>query len=54
MLQSRTLRLPQHITEKLNKTRKAQQQLIQKFGRTATVVEIAQVVFSMTLVIQFI
>jgi RNA polymerase nonessential primary-like sigma factor len=44
MLQSRTIRLPQHITEKLNKTRKAQQQLTQKFGRTATVVEIAQVV----------
>jgi RNA polymerase nonessential primary-like sigma factor len=44
MLQSRTIRLPQHITEKLNKTRKVQQQLTQKFGRTATVVEIAAVV----------
>jgi RNA polymerase nonessential primary-like sigma factor len=44
MLQSRTIRLPQHITEKLNKTRKVQQQLTQKFGRTATVVEIVQVV----------
>jgi RNA polymerase nonessential primary-like sigma factor len=44
MLQSRTIRLPQYITEKLNKTRKVQQQLTQKFDRTATVVEIAQVV----------
>lgn len=44
MLQSRTVRLPQHITEKLNKIRKVQQQLSQQFGRNATVVEIAQVV----------
>jgi RNA polymerase nonessential primary-like sigma factor len=44
MLQSRTVRLPQHITEKLNKIRKVQQKLTQQLGRNATVLEIAQVV----------
>ncbi len=44
MLQSRTVRLPQHITEKLNKISKVQQQLSQQFGRNATVIEVAQVV----------
>jgi RNA polymerase nonessential primary-like sigma factor len=42
MLQSRTVRLPQHITEKLNKINKLQQQLTQKIGRNATVIEVAQ------------
>ncbi|BAU15832.1 group2 RNA polymerase sigma factor (plasmid) [Leptolyngbya sp. NIES-3755] len=41
-LQSRTVRLPGHITEKLNKVRKVQQQLTQQLGRTATIVEIAE------------
>jgi RNA polymerase nonessential primary-like sigma factor len=43
MLQSRTIRLPQHITEKLNKINKVQQQLTQQLGRNATVIEVAQV-----------
>jgi RNA polymerase nonessential primary-like sigma factor len=43
MLQSRTVRLPQHITEKLNKINKVQQQLTQQLGRNATVIEVAQV-----------
>ena len=38
---SRTIRLPIHITEKLNKIKKAQRQLTQKTGRTPTVLEIA-------------
>ena len=42
--QSRTIRLPSHITEKLNKIRKAQHELAQQLGRTATLLEIAQVV----------
>ncbi|MGL5807169.1 MAG: RNA polymerase sigma factor, RpoD/SigA family [Xenococcaceae cyanobacterium] len=37
----RTIRLPIHITEKLNKIKKAQRQLAQKKGRTATVSELA-------------
>jgi RNA polymerase nonessential primary-like sigma factor len=44
MLQSRTVRLPQHITEKLNKINKVQQRLTQKMGRNATIIEIAQAV----------
>lgn len=40
--QSRTIRLPIHITEKLNKIKKAQRQLTQKLGRTATVDELAK------------
>ena len=39
---SRTIRLPIHITEKLNKIKKAQRQLTQKTGRTPTVPEIAE------------
>ncbi|MEM9542216.1 MAG: RNA polymerase sigma factor, RpoD/SigA family [Cyanobacteria bacterium P01_E01_bin.42] len=39
---SRTIRLPIHITEKLNKIKKAQRQLTQKLGRAATVVELGQ------------
>ena len=38
----RTIRLPIHITEKLNKIKKAQRQLSQKLGRAATVSELAQ------------
>ena len=39
---SRTIRLPIHITEKLNKIKKAQRQLTQEKGRAATVAELAQ------------
>ncbi len=39
---SRTIRLPIHITEKLNKIKKAQRQLSQEKGRAATVTELAQ------------
>jgi RNA polymerase nonessential primary-like sigma factor len=44
MLKSRTVRLPQHITEKINKISMVQQQLTQQFGRNASVAEVAQVV----------
>ncbi len=37
----RTIRLPIHITEKLNKIKKAQRQLSQKLGRAATINELA-------------
>ena len=37
----RTIRLPIHITEKLNKIKKAQRHLAQKKGRTATISELA-------------
>ncbi len=40
---SRTIRLPIHITEKLNKIKKVQRQLSQKHGRAATVSEIAEI-----------
>ncbi|MBD2257765.1 RNA polymerase sigma factor, RpoD/SigA family [Pseudanabaena sp. FACHB-2040] len=39
---SRTIRLPIHITEKLNKLKKAQRQLAQEFGRAATIAELAE------------
>ena len=39
---SRTIRLPIHITEKLNKIKKAQRQLSQQLGRAATVAELAE------------
>ncbi|MEM6714234.1 MAG: RNA polymerase sigma factor, RpoD/SigA family [Cyanobacteria bacterium P01_D01_bin.6] len=39
---SRTIRLPIHITEKLNKIKKVQRQLSQQHGRAATVSEIAE------------
>ena len=39
---SRTIRLPIHITEKLNKLKKAQRKLSQKYGRAATVAELAE------------
>lgn len=37
----RTIRLPIHITEKLNKIKKVQRHLAQKLGRTATAAELA-------------
>jgi len=40
--QSRTIRLPVHITEKLNKIKKAQRKLSQEQGRTPTVDDIAK------------
>jgi len=40
--QARTIRLPIHITEKLNKIKKTQRELAQKLGRSAEVTEIAQ------------
>ncbi|MDB9320396.1 RNA polymerase sigma factor, RpoD/SigA family [Nodularia spumigena CS-586/05] len=40
--QGRTIRLPIHITEKLNKIKKVQRELAQKFGRSPTPTEIAQ------------
>ncbi|MDJ0716969.1 MAG: RNA polymerase sigma factor, RpoD/SigA family [Prochloraceae cyanobacterium] len=39
---SRTIRLPIHITEKLNKIKKAQRKLAQTKGRAATVAELAE------------
>ncbi|MBE9018430.1 RNA polymerase sigma factor SigC, partial [Chroococcidiopsidales cyanobacterium LEGE 13417] len=39
--QSRTIRLPVHITEKLNKIKKAQRKLAQEKGRTPTIEDIA-------------
>ncbi|BBD64210.1 RpoD family RNA polymerase sigma factor [Nostoc commune NIES-4072] len=39
--QGRTIRLPIHITEKLNKIKRIQRELTQKLGRTPTVVDIA-------------
>ncbi|GAB4342341.1 MAG: RNA polymerase sigma factor, RpoD/SigA family [Cyanophyceae cyanobacterium] len=39
--QSRTIRLPVHITEKLNKIKKAQRKISQAKGRTATLEDIA-------------
>ncbi|MGB0562692.1 MAG: RNA polymerase sigma factor, RpoD/SigA family [Spirulinaceae cyanobacterium] len=40
--QSRTVRLPIHITEKLNKIKKTQRELSQELGRVATVGELAE------------
>ncbi|MBV9385889.1 MAG: RNA polymerase sigma factor SigC [Chroococcidiopsidaceae cyanobacterium CP_BM_ER_R8_30] len=40
--QSRTIRLPVHITEKLNKIKKAQRQVAQAQGRTPTIDDIAR------------
>jgi RNA polymerase nonessential primary-like sigma factor len=37
----RTIRLPIHITEKLNKIKKVQRQMAQELGRTATAAELA-------------
>ncbi|MGB3765924.1 MAG: RpoD/SigA family RNA polymerase sigma factor [Phormidesmis sp.] len=40
--QSRTIRLPIHVTEKLNKIKRVQRELSQSLGRTPTVTEIAE------------
>jgi RNA polymerase nonessential primary-like sigma factor len=40
--QSRTIRLPVHITEKLNKIKKAQRKISQEKGRTASIEDIAR------------
>ncbi|MBV6622573.1 MAG: RNA polymerase sigma factor, RpoD/SigA family [Rivularia sp. (in: Bacteria)] len=40
--QGRTIRLPIHIIEKLNKIKRIQRELAQKLGRTPTAVDIAQ------------
>ncbi|MFB2876036.1 RNA polymerase sigma factor SigC [Floridanema aerugineum] len=40
--QSRTIRLPVHITEKLNKIKKAQRKISQEKGRTATLEDLAK------------
>jgi RNA polymerase nonessential primary-like sigma factor len=40
--QARAIRLPIHITEKLNKIKKVQRELAQKLGRNATPAEIGQ------------
>ncbi|WP_416235706.1 RNA polymerase sigma factor, RpoD/SigA family [Nodularia sp. UHCC 0506] len=39
---SRTVRLPIHITEQLNKIKKVQRELFQKLGRPASITEIAE------------
>ncbi len=44
--QSRSIRLPIHITEKLNALKKAQRQISQETGRTATIAELAAAVES--------
>jgi RNA polymerase nonessential primary-like sigma factor len=41
--QGRTIRLPIHVTEKLNKIKHVQRELYQKLGRTPTTIEIAEV-----------
>ncbi|MBD1845427.1 sigma-70 family RNA polymerase sigma factor [Cyanobacteria bacterium FACHB-63] len=41
-LKSRSIRIPTHLTEKLNLIRKTQRSLSQTLGRTATITEIAQ------------
>ena len=40
--QSRTIRLPVHITEKLNRIKRAQRQLTARLGRSPTVAELAR------------
>ncbi|MEM9817702.1 MAG: RNA polymerase sigma factor, RpoD/SigA family [Cyanobacteria bacterium P01_D01_bin.6] len=40
--QARTIRLPIHITEKLNKIKRVQRELSQQLGRSASVAEIAE------------
>jgi RNA polymerase nonessential primary-like sigma factor len=40
--QARTIRLPIHITEKLNKIKRVQRELAQKLGRAASAAEIAE------------
>ena len=40
-VKSRTIRIPVHITEKINKVRKTERKLTQKLGRTASIAEVA-------------
>ncbi|HYW18268.1 MAG TPA: RpoD/SigA family RNA polymerase sigma factor [Nodularia sp. (in: cyanobacteria)] len=40
---SRTVRLPIHVTEQLNKIKKVQRELFQKLGRPASITEIAEI-----------
>ena len=40
--QSRTIRLPVHITEKLNRIKKAQRDIASRLGRTATLKDLSQ------------
>ena len=40
--QSRTIRLPVHVTEKLNRIKKAQREIAARLGRTATLHDLAQ------------
>ena len=40
-VKSRTIRIPIHITEKINKIKKTERKLAQKLGRTATINEVA-------------
>lgn len=42
--QSRTIRLPTHMTEKLNQIKKVQRELAQQLGRTPTIVETARAI----------
>jgi RNA polymerase nonessential primary-like sigma factor len=46
--QSRAIRLPVHITEKLNRIKKVQREVIQRTGRSATLPEIATALDSTT------
>jgi RNA polymerase nonessential primary-like sigma factor len=46
--QSRAIRLPVHITEKLNRIKKVQREIIQRTGRSATLPEIATALDSTT------
>jgi RNA polymerase nonessential primary-like sigma factor len=39
--QSRTIRLPSHVNEKLSRIRKAQRELAQRLGRSASLTELA-------------
>ena len=40
-VKSRTIRIPIHVTEKINKIKKTERKLAQKLGRTATIAEVA-------------
>ena len=41
-IKSRSIRIPVHVTEKLNKIKKTERKLAQKLGRTATINEVAE------------
>ncbi|MEX2324454.1 MAG: sigma-70 family RNA polymerase sigma factor [Nitriliruptoraceae bacterium] len=42
--QSRTIRIPVHLVETMNRIRRTERQLVQRFGREPTVAEVAQAV----------